>query len=150
MSARIVIRRTLPSLAAAAAFHSACVPAVSHPPAPMACADTGWRSDNLLRVLHEIVRGTDSTNRVTRVLYHLDSAASIMLIRDPRQCAQGAAAYSKMVGDTGKLVRRRRVFVIRVGDKYVVDDPYTPAYGGEFELWAIFDRKWQFVVGLAS
>ena len=134
----------------AIALLAACAPSFRTQATPLACADTSWRSANLLRVLHAVVSGTDSASRATRALYHVDSAAPVALIRDPVICAQGAAAYSGATADTGALARQRRVLVVSVGDKYVVDDPYTPTRAGEFELWYIFDKRWRYVVGLAS
>ena len=129
---------------------AACGPSLHTQPNPLACADSSWRSDNLLRALNDVVRGADSSTRATRARYQVDSGARVVLVRDPAICAQGAAAYSRMAGDTGSLARQRRVLVVRIGDKYAVDDPFTPVRAGEFEIWAIFDRKWRFVVGLTG
>ena len=142
--------RRLAPLAATMACLAGCGPSFHAQPKPLACADSSWRSDNLLRVLNEVVRGADSSTRATRARYQVDSGARVVLIRNPAICAQGAAAYSRMAGDSGSPVRQRRVLVVRVGDKYAVDDSYTPVRAGEFELWAIFDRKWRFVVALTD
>ena len=148
-SPHMIIRTSL-RLAATFAFQAACGPSLRTNPVSSPCADTSWRSQNLLRTIHDMVTAADSEGHATRAVYQLDSGASLALIRDERICAQAAAAYSTLDADTGHRPRQRRVFVVRINDKYAVDDPYTPARAGEFEVWAIFDRRWRLVAAIVD
>jgi len=125
-------------------------PALLGQSGPRSCATPDWQSENLITILRQVVSDTGPAADTTRSTYHLEFAAHVVLVQDSHTCSRGAAAYSRATGDTSAGSRQRRVFVIRVGDRYVVDDPYTPAHAGEFALWCIVDRRWNPLVCLTD
>ena len=115
------------------------------------CADT-TDGAGLVVYVQLLMTRPDSDYVAQREQYELPlvGAKSISLASDEEVCKAAATAYSREVGDSGDIGRARRVNVIRVGDKYVVQDPYTPHRLGEWSIWFIFDSRWQKIAGIGS
>ena len=74
--------------------------------------------------------------------------SAIRLITKESVCARAAAVYSAATGDSASS-GQRRVTVVRAGDRFIIDDPFTPSMGGEWAVELIADRNWKVLVHLA-
>jgi len=67
------------------------------------------------------------------------SAEPPVLIRDERLCDRAGRAYG------GRGSPPRRVAAFRVGELFLVYDPYEPVPAGEWNAWGVFDRRWRYL-----
>ena len=98
-----------------------------------------------------LVTGTDSAMVAARSLYKLPSVnkSKVRVVTTPSVCNQAGAAYHATVTPPGTPAIPRTLVVIKVGaTRYVVLDPNEHA--GEFQLNAIFDSKWHYLIGFTS
>ena len=109
-------------------------------------------SSALVSYVREMVTATDSLSIARRKEDGLPDGAPerVALSLDPAVCLAAANAYNREARDTGARANARRVTVIRAGDRYVVDDPHTPAHAGEFTIWYIFDTRWRKITAYFS
>ncbi len=98
-----------------------------------------------------LVTGTDSDMVATRRRYKLPSVdkSKVSVVTTSSVCNQAGAAYHASVTPPGTPAIPRTLVVIKVGTtRYVVLDPNEHA--GEFQLNAIFDSKWHYLIGFTS
>ena len=129
----------------------------AHPVRADACApvDSGR---HLLEYVRTLVAATDTLPRghdATRRQYELPRVdpATVVLVTDPETCSRAADAYTHATQAHPPWEypeRTRRMHVVRAGDRYVVEDPFTPARAGEFEVWAVFTKDWKLVTRVLS
>ena len=118
---------------------------------PSRCAEPE-ASSALVSYVKVMVTAMDSGSIARRKEDGLPEGAPerVALSLDPTLCLAAAKAYNREARDTGVRASARRVTVIKVGDRYVVDDPRTPAHAGEFTIWYIFDMRWRKITAYFS
>lgn len=81
-----------------------------------------------------------------RILFGLPAGDStdVALVGDELQCERAGRTYAE--GDDPP----RRVILIRIGQLYLVYDPFEPLEAGEWNITKIFDRDWRLLVALAG
>ena len=73
--------------------------------------------------------------------------AEVQIVADDRQvCAAAARKFQHELGEKGKA--ERQVYVVRIGDRYLVTDPTATA--GEFHLHMVFDRHFKLLASFAG
>jgi hypothetical protein len=77
-----------------------------------------------------------------------DSMA-IRLVMNETVCRRAAEVYTAASGDTARA-GRRRVTVVQAGDRWVIDDPFTPDMAGEWALRLIVDHDWKVLARLGT
>ena len=120
-----------------------------------ACAPVDEVGRSLLTYIRTLVVATDTLpdeRNATRIAYELPrlDPDSVTLVTDPAICSIAAAAYTSAVNEDHESANQRRVHVVRVGSRYVVEDPYTPARVGEWHVWAVFTDRWRLVTRVLS
>lgn len=73
--------------------------------------------------------------------------AAIRLVTDEAICSHAASVYTRETADSVRGVRRR-VTLVRAGDRFVITDPFTPVMAGEYATQLIVDRDWKVLVRL--
>ena len=105
--------------------------------------------------IRHLVSATDTVPRgdnETRASYELALMPpdSVRLISDPAICTLAAIAYNNATGYREWPLVTRRVHVVEAGDRYIVEDPFTPARLGEFYVWIVFTSDWRLVTRVFS
>ena len=101
--------------------------------------------------MDRLVTRTDSESVATRTQYHLPalSASKVTVVTATSVCNRAGDAYHTTVAKPGTPRVTRTLVVIKVGgSRYVVLDPNE--HMGEFQLNAIFDIKWRYLIGFTS
>jgi len=112
---------------------------------------TSFETVALKDYMDRLVTGTDSESVATRTQYHLPalSASRVTVVTARSVCNRAGDAYHTTVAKPGTPRVPRTLVVIKVGgSRYVVLDPNEHA--GEFQLNAIFDSKWHYLIGFTS
>ncbi len=73
-------------------------------------------------------------------------AAQVEIVSDAKTCAAAARKFKHELGERGRS--DRQVYVVRVGDRYIVSDPTATA--GEFEVHMVFDRHFKLLASFAG
>ena len=140
--------RRLPLLAALT-FALGCHPLVAstaHRAGSCAAADT--YAVNLVAYMTELATTTDDSDALAaRQLYHLPKVrqSAVSLVTDDRTCRRAVRAVR---GDAALATSRlARVYVVRVGDVYVVADPEPWAGASKAQL--VLDRNFTRVAAVA-
>lgn len=69
-----------------------------------------------------------------------------IVVNDRQLCAAAARKFQREFGDKGKVVRQ--VYVVRIGDRYLVSDP--TARVGEFTAHMVFDKHFKLLASFAG
>lgn len=106
----------------------------------------------LVNYVQLLMTRNDSSDALTRKQAQLPvvPSDSVALSRDSVVCLAAAQAYNREAADSGLVAANRRVNVIVVGDKYIVEDPTTPLHAGEWAVWYVFDSRWKKIVAFGS
>lgn len=98
------------------------------------CRAADDESARLISAAKLMVTSTDSRWIQARNAYQLSVVpdTAIALVTDDSVCAQAGSAYNSALADG--LRHERSLYVVRVGDRYVVEDPSTDASGAEYRL----------------
>lgn len=73
-------------------------------------------------------------------------ASQVEIVSDARTCASAARKFKHELGEHGKS--DRQVYVVRVGERYIVSDPTAKA--GEFEVHMVFDKHFKLLATFAG
>ncbi len=71
-------------------------------------------------------------------------SSDVAPVRDEQVCERAALAY----GEPGDPPRR--VIVVRMGQLFMVIDPHEPLTAGEWDIWRVFNRRWESVLNLTG
>lgn len=114
--------------------------------------DTATDAQVLFDAVVSIVTGTTAQADSTRAAYNLPAvtASKVSIVTTSSLCAAAGAAYHTAVAAPGTPPVSRTLVVIKIGTtRYVVSDP-TETGGSGYNLHAVFDKTWHFLVGFAS
>jgi hypothetical protein len=107
------------------------------------CRPSDTYAMNLVAYMTELATATDDPEALAaRRLYHLApaKASAVSLVTDDRVCRQALAALGGVPATAGG---RARVYVVRVGDAYVVADPDRKV--GDSKGHLVLDRSFAMV-----
>ena len=110
------------------------------------CARDSLGSAVLIRNLQTIVTGTTYPYTEIRDSLQIPAVApeQVTLVTDPTLCAKVAAIYDRILVARGDDPNpRREVIVVRVGDRYAVQDPLETA--GEFRVTIMLDSAHRYL-----
>lgn len=127
-------------------------PALASAQAYTCLPDTATNAKVLFDAVVAIVTGTSTQADSTRMAYNLPAvtASKVSVVTTSSVCTQAGAAYHTAVAAPGTPPVSRTLVVIKIGTtRYVVSDP-TETGGSGYNLHAVFDKTWHFLVGFAS
>jgi hypothetical protein len=116
--------------------------AAAHRADGQACQPADSLADQQVASIRHIVTSTESHLVATRTAMNLPAATAqeVSYVSDEATCARLAAVYRENAGPAGpESTFTGRVFVVKVRDVYVVQDP--GARSGEFGIELVLDSQ---------
>ncbi len=112
--------------------------------AQSACRPYDYKAANLIGYLIRVISDPAYDDIRRDLQLHSGTSADVELIVDDTICAAAVTAYNLKVNSTAQ----RQVIVVRVGLRYVVEDPSV--LGTDVSTpTMIFDKNWRFRTGYA-
>ncbi len=112
------------------------------------CRPTDANAEGLRQFAVRLATDPSARMEAKRQRYSLVpvAATEVQIVTDPQTCATAARKFKHGLGESGKS--DRQVYVVRVGDRYIVYDPTAKA--GEFEVHMVFDKHFKLLASFAG
>jgi hypothetical protein len=114
------------------------------------CRPSDYESGRLIGVVHQMMRSTDARWTNTREAYQLPHVAdsAVVLVTDDSVCAKADSVLNSILPSDVKPTTS--VYVIRVGDRYLVEEPSDNTQLVPLRLILTLDTKFAVLARIAS